>query len=162
MLDMKFIRENPDLLKQAISKRHYSFDLEILLKIDEARRALIKEVEALREEQNKASENFLPAGRQGSKDKLDDLKQLKESLQKKEAEFSKIDEEFRRLMLLVPNIPDPTVPEGKSERITLRSGKSANPKISTSKSAITTLCCANLTWSTWNGGQRSRDFVGIF
>src|SRR3989304_9089497 len=115
MLDMKFIRENPDLLKQAISKRHYSFDLERLLKIDEARRARIKEGEALREEQNKASENFLPAGRQGSKDKLDDLKQLKESLQKKEAEFSKIDEEFRRLMLLVPNIPDPTVPEGKSD-----------------------------------------------
>ncbi|OGF70426.1 serine--tRNA ligase [Candidatus Giovannonibacteria bacterium RIFCSPLOWO2_02_FULL_45_14] len=128
MLDMKFIRENPDLLKQAISKRHYSFDLERLLKIDEARRALIKEVEALREEQNKASENFLPAGRQGSKDKLDDLKQLKESLQKKEAEFSKIDEEFRRLMLLVPNIPDPTVPEGKSDEDNVEIRKVGEPK----------------------------------
>ncbi|OGF52284.1 serine--tRNA ligase [Candidatus Giovannonibacteria bacterium RIFCSPLOWO2_02_FULL_43_11b] len=108
MLDIKFIRENPDLLKQAISKRHYNFDLERLLKIDEVRRGLIKEVESLREEQNKASENF-------SKEKLEDLKQLKDSLQKKEAEFTKIDVEFRRLMLLVPNIPDPVVPEGKSD-----------------------------------------------
>ena len=50
-----------------------------------------------------------------SKEKLEDLKQLKDSLQKKEAEFTKIDVEFRRLMLLVPNIPDPVVPEGKSD-----------------------------------------------
>lgn len=121
MLDIKFIRENPDLLRQAISKRHYSFDLEKLLKVDEARRSLIKEVEALREEQNKASENF-------SKDKLDDLKQLKESLQKKEAEFSKIDEEFKRLMLLVPNIPDPMVPEGKSDEDNVEIRKSGEPK----------------------------------
>ncbi len=121
MLDIKFIRENSDLIRQSILKRHYNFDLERLLKIDEIRRELIREVESLREAQNKESGNF-------SAEKLEDLKQLKESLQKKETEFAKIDKEFRQLMLLVPNIPDPTVPEGKSDEDNVEIRKWMEPK----------------------------------
>src|SRR3989344_4513100 len=98
MLDIKFIRENPDLIRQSILKRHYNFNLEKLLEIDEARRELIKDVETLREGQ------------------------------KKEAEFAKIDKEFRQLMLLVPNIPDPTVPEGKSDENNVEIRKWMEPK----------------------------------
>ena len=115
------IRENPDLIRQSILKRHYNFNLEKLLEIDEARRELIKDVETLREAQNKESGNF-------SAEKLEDLKQLKENLQKKEAEFAKIDKEFRQLMLLVPNIPDPTVPEGKSDENNVEIRKWMEPK----------------------------------
>lgn len=122
MLDIKFIRENPDLLREAISKRHYNFDLDRLLKIDESRRELIKEVETLREEQNKASDDY-------TEEKLDGLKLLKDKLQKRESEFAKIDEEFGRLMLLVPNIPDPSVPEGRGEEDNLEIKKWREPKV---------------------------------
>ncbi|MDP3784736.1 MAG: serine--tRNA ligase, partial [bacterium] len=108
MLDIKFIRENTDIVKAALAKRHYAFDLERLLQLDELRRAVIQETERLRAEQNIASKNF-------SETERENLKVLKENLQKKEEELKKTEEEFDRMMLLVPNIPDPTVPEGKSE-----------------------------------------------
>lgn len=116
MLDIKFIRDNPDLVRSALSKRRYDFDLERLLRVDEWRRNLILEVENLRSGQNKSSENFSKAESKEEKEKmLPGLKNLKEELQKKEAELKKAGEEFEHLMLLVPNIPDPTVPEGKSD-----------------------------------------------
>ena len=108
MLDIKFIRENQDLVLASIVKRHYNFDLDRLLKTDEYRRNLLGEVERLRAEQNKSSKNFLEGD-------LENLKKLKEALQKKESELKKAEEEFTKLMLLVPNIPDPTVPEGRTE-----------------------------------------------
>lgn len=108
MLDIKFIRENEEIVRAAIAKRHYNFDLGRLLKVDEARRGLLQEVETLRAEQNKGSVSFDEA-------QLASLRVLKEKLQKKEAELKKADEEFEELMLQIPNIPDPTVPEGKSD-----------------------------------------------
>ena len=108
MLDIKFIRENEEIVRAAIAKRHSNFDLNRLLKADEARRGLLQEVENLRAEQNKGSVSFDEA-------QLASLRVLKEKLQKKEVELKKAEAEFEELMLQVPNIPDPTVPEGKSE-----------------------------------------------
>ncbi|OGF82893.1 serine--tRNA ligase [Candidatus Giovannonibacteria bacterium RIFCSPLOWO2_01_FULL_46_13] len=108
MLDIKFIRENTDLLKEALIKRHYNFDLKKLLDVDEYRRNLMTEVENLRGQQNKSSKTFTEAD-------LAKLRELKETIQNKEAELKKVEEEFDRLMLLVPNVPDPTVPEGRSD-----------------------------------------------
>lgn len=109
MLDIKFIRDNTDIVKAALAKRHYAFDLERLLELDELRRVQMQEVERLRAEQNAASKNF-------SENERENLKALKEKLQKKEEELKRTEEEFDKMMLLVPNIPDPIVPEGKSEK----------------------------------------------
>jgi len=116
MLDIKFIRENPDLIREAARKKLLNFDVKELLDIDDERRALIKEVEELRSEQNKKSDEVAQIKDQNEKEKaIAALKNLKEKLSKKESELKKIEVVWRELMFKVPNVPDPSVPEGASD-----------------------------------------------
>ncbi|MBI2039143.1 MAG: serine--tRNA ligase [Candidatus Niyogibacteria bacterium] len=117
MLDIKFIRENPDLIQAGARRKHIEFDVKALLEIDEIRRRLMTEIEELRAKQNRASDNVAAITDASEKETaLRDLKELKEALSKKGYEFKKVDAEFERLMLDVPNIPDPSVPDGESDR----------------------------------------------
>ncbi|MBU2258789.1 MAG: serine--tRNA ligase, partial [Candidatus Omnitrophica bacterium] len=58
MLDIKFIRENPDLVKQALIKRNNKFDLNLIIQADDSRRVILNELEALRAEKNKANDEI--------------------------------------------------------------------------------------------------------
>ena len=98
MLDIRFIRDNKDLIKDAAKKKHSSFDIDTLLSVDEKRLALLSRVEFLRGEQNKASEAI------GSSTDKDER-----------AELASVMVEWQTLMLAVPNIPDMTVPDGESD-----------------------------------------------
>ena len=118
MLDIKFIREHQDLVKEAARKKHISFDVDKLVAIDEKRRVLIQEVDNLRKLHNEASEGIARQGSLQGKDKeviLQKLREDKDKLSHKEFELKTIEDEFEELMLLVPNIPDPSVPEGESD-----------------------------------------------
>ncbi len=109
MLDIKFIRQNPELIKEAARKKHIDFDVEKLLAVDKRRRELLESSEALKADQNKRSK-----GPQSPVD-LEQLKSLKEKIKVLESELAVVEKEFDELMLFVPNVPDPTVPEGKSD-----------------------------------------------
>ena len=85
------------------------------MKLDEGRRAILVEVEKLRANQNKASEDIARGSEKEKEAALLAMRSLKEILQQKEAELFRMEEEFGKLMLALPNIPDPTVPEGESE-----------------------------------------------
>lgn len=116
MLDIKFIRENSDLVREAARKKHIDFDANKLLEIDDARRRALAEIEQLRAKQNKASDNIAQIEDEAQKQaSIESLREVKEHLAGKEKEFKKLDEEWKSLMLAVPNIPDPSVPEGKSD-----------------------------------------------
>ncbi len=116
MLDIKFIRENPDLIKEAARKKHISFDVGDLLKVDDERRKLLQETEELRAKQNKASEEIIKIKDADEKQKLiSEMKGVKDELSEKEADLKKIVEKWNALMLDVPNVPDPSVPEGDSD-----------------------------------------------
>ena len=115
MLDIKFVRDNKELVRNALQRRRSAFDLEKLLKLDEGRRAILVEVEKLRANQNKASEDIARGSEKEKEAALLAMRSLKEILQQKEAELFRMEEEFGKLMLALPNIPDPTVPEGESE-----------------------------------------------
>jgi seryl-tRNA synthetase len=116
MLDIKFIRENPDLIKEAAGKKRIDFDIEKLLKVDDGRRKLLKEVEESRAKQNEASDEIARIKDGKEKQKLiSEMKELKEKLSEKEGELKNIIEKWNALMLEVPNIPDPSVPEGNSD-----------------------------------------------
>jgi len=117
MLDIKFIRENPDLIRQAGQKKRLEFDVDRLIAVDEERRKVLAEVEDLRAKQNRASDRVAILDEEESKKTaVNDLRELKEILSKKEYEFKKLDAEWRKLMYEVPNVPDPSVPNGENDR----------------------------------------------
>ncbi|MFA6006343.1 MAG: serine--tRNA ligase [Candidatus Paceibacterota bacterium] len=116
MLDIKFIRENADLIKEAARKKRVKLDLEKLITADDKRLALLREVEGMREKQNATSTLVAGATDGGVREGLiAEMKVLKETLQKKEEELREIMKEWHTLMLEVPNVPDISVPEGESD-----------------------------------------------
>jgi seryl-tRNA synthetase len=110
MLDIKFIRENLDLCKEAAINKNRVVDWERLLACDEKRRELIAQSETLRGARNKA-------GGSGQTDEKarEEGKKLKEELKKLEEELREVETEFANHMYTVPNIPDKSVPVGKDE-----------------------------------------------
>ncbi len=116
MLDIKFIRENPDLIREAARKKHVDFDVSKLVELDEKRLALLSEIETMRAEQNRVSAEISKTGTAGALATVrEDMRRLKEKMGKKEEEHKEVMAEWRTLMLAVPNIPDMSVPEGDSD-----------------------------------------------
>jgi seryl-tRNA synthetase len=116
MLDIKFIRENPDLIRLAARKKRVDFDVDSLLASESKRTELLAVVEKMRSEQNAASEAIARASDQTEREAIiAKMKTLKEDLSKKEDELKVVMEEWRSLMLRVPNIPDVSVPDGESD-----------------------------------------------
>ena len=115
MLDIKFIREQSDLIKGAVAKKHVSFNVDELIAIDEKRISLLQSVEALRAEQNAASQKVAQASAGERQILIDSMKTVKDTLKIQEDELEEIMKTWRALMLAVPNIPDMTVPEGDSD-----------------------------------------------
>jgi seryl-tRNA synthetase len=116
MLDIKFIRENTELIKMAAAKKRLTFNVDELVAVDSKRLTILKEVEEMRAEQNKAS--AIIASTQDSIARealLAKMKGLKDELASKEESLKKIMTDWQRLMLEVPNIPDMTVPDGESD-----------------------------------------------
>lgn len=116
MLDIKFIRENKDIIKEAARKKHLSFDVEELLVVDKVRLELLSTVEQLRSEQNRLSDAVALATDQTVRATyIDQVRVLKETLKTKEEELREKMKEWQTLMLSVPNVPDMSVPEGESD-----------------------------------------------
>lgn len=115
MLDIKFIRENADLVKEGARKKRVEVDIDRLLAVDEERRVLAQQVEGKRAEQNLASKRIALA-KGDEKDKLiEAMQHLKAGMAEIEEKYKGVFEEWQKLMLMVPNIPDMTVPEGESD-----------------------------------------------
>ncbi len=116
MLDIKFIRENKDIIKEGARKKHIDLDVEVLLTVDDERLELLKEVELKRQEHNKLTNDIgETADETKRKQLIVTVKILKEGLQKKETALKEIITKWQRLMVEVPNIPDMSVPEGESD-----------------------------------------------
>lgn len=113
MLDIKFIRENPDLIKSAATKKRINFDVDALCTLDDKRLVALKEVEALRAEQNSANAAIASATDSSEREsRISSMRAVKEKLGAKEDELKEIMTEWRNLMLFCPNVPDITVPDG--------------------------------------------------
>jgi seryl-tRNA synthetase len=116
MLDRRIIREEPDLVRQAISNRGSDFDVDELIRLDERRRELL-EGEQLKAERNRLSKEIgevIKSG--GNADALKaQVNDLKEQIAAMEAELSEVDALFDLRMLEMPNIPLPDVPVGGGE-----------------------------------------------
>jgi len=119
MLDIKFVRDNLDLIEKILSQRQMSFDLSYFKSLDEKRRTLIKKTEDLRAEKNNLSQLIGKKKKEGSNEtELDILKQkvnnISEEIKILEQELNDIENEHRQLVLSIPNIPHSSVPIGKN------------------------------------------------
>lgn len=114
MLDIKFIRENKDLVAEAARKKGITLHLDELLKIDEQRLKTLSEVEQMRARQNQVSEEIAKEG-VGRDSLIVEMKLLKDKIQTKEEELKDLIKKWQAIMVQVPNVPDASVPEGKDD-----------------------------------------------
>lgn len=115
MLDIKFIRDNSEIIKLAATKKKLKFDVDELIKIDTERVDIMKRAEDLRAKQNAAGESVQRVVGAEREQLLNSLKTVKEDLKKVEDELEPVMKKWRELMLQVPNIPDMSVPDGQSD-----------------------------------------------
>ena len=115
MLDIKFIRENADLIAAGAKKKHLTIDISKLLAVDDKRRNVLTEVENMRAKQNETNNAVVNANPGERVDLIAQMKRLKENLQKKEKELQEVEHEWQLLMVQVPNLPDLSVPDGESD-----------------------------------------------
>src|SRR3989338_9390678 len=111
MLDIKFIRQNPEKVKEVIVKKQANIDMDRVLELDEKKREYLQKIENMRSEQNKLG-----------KDDIAKARELKAEIKKLEPELESIDKELRFLLRKIPNPPLDTVPVGKddTENVVLR------------------------------------------
>lgn len=116
MLDIKFIRENKEIVQTGAQKKGIEVDIEKLVSLDDLRLKELKEVEDLRAEINKVSNEISRNQDAPHKAQLiEEMRIVKEEIKVKEEKLKSTMQEWQTEMLRVPNIPDMSVPEGKSE-----------------------------------------------
>ncbi len=116
MLDIKFILENIDLVKAAAAKKNHEVDLNRLVIVDDKRRGAMQVLEEKRAEQNRVSDDIPKATDNIIKQQLiTEMQALKAEIQHDEKVLRSIMQEWQEIMLQVPNIPDISVPDGKSD-----------------------------------------------
>lgn len=115
MLDIKFIRENKDIVAMGAKKKHIDVDLDRLLELDDKRKDLQQQFDAKRAEQNMASEAIPKAQPAEKQAFIESMTTVKQAMQVLEAELAEVLKEWRNLMVRVPNVPDISVPDGASD-----------------------------------------------
>lgn len=129
MLDIKLLRSNFDEVEKALSTRNEEFDLSQFKELDEKRRNLLGEVEALKSEQNKVSKQ-VPIMKKEGKDVapvFEEMKKLSEKIKDLDAQVREVDAELDAWMLTIPNIPHESVPAGKTDEDNVEVRKFGEP-----------------------------------
>src|SRR5689334_14459649 len=117
MLDPKLLRSEPERVREQLSRRGYSFELEKFQALEARRKALQVETEALQAERNTRSREIGIAKGKGEDvaPLMLAMEDLKHRLDANTAALDKLQQEFNLFLLNVPNIPHPSVPDGRSE-----------------------------------------------
>ncbi|MEA2528484.1 MAG: seryl-tRNA synthetase [Thermomicrobiales bacterium] len=116
MLDIRLIRENPEEVKAAIARLHTTAPIDEIVALDAQRRALLTEVEALKAERNEGSKAVSRARDPEQRQQLiENLRTMGDTIDQLDAKSKAIDEQLRDLLLSVPNLPLPDVPDGPDE-----------------------------------------------
>ncbi|MGB5289584.1 MAG: serine--tRNA ligase [Ignavibacteriaceae bacterium] len=116
MLDIKYIRENPDLVKQGIKNKNEKDRIDEILSLDEKRRKIISEVEELKAKKNQVSA-MIPQMKKAGEDTTQifaEMKKVSDSISDLDSKLRDVEGEFNELMMFVPNLPHSSVPVGKT------------------------------------------------
>ena len=110
MLDLKFIRDNTDLVRKALENRQDSAPIDEILRLDSERRHKVQELEDFRRTRKEASRE-----RKTGEEAASEGRKLRDTIRGLEEEVRHLEEQLEQLLLQVPNIPSPSVPVGKDE-----------------------------------------------
>ena len=142
MLDIKFVRENPEVVKQNIRNKFQDNKLELVdkvLELDKENREIKQEVEALRAERNKISKQIGALMAQGKKEEAEEVKKQVAASGTRIEELStrekEVEEELLKDMMVIPNIIDPSVPIGKDDSENVEIEKFGEPVVPDFESA---------------------------
>jgi seryl-tRNA synthetase len=115
MLDIKFIRENLDLVKAGANKKHVEVDLDRLVEVDDLRKETQTKVDLMRAKQNETNDKIVKADEQSRESLIKEMRDLKSDLQAAEGDLKNTLDEWRSVMVQVPNVPDMSVPDGEGD-----------------------------------------------
>ncbi len=117
MLDLKLLRAEPERVKEALARRGAAGDVDELLRLDARRRELLPEIEGGRAEQNRAGEAIAEAKRAGEDagEAIAEMRELKQRLEVLTEELGEVEEARDRIAAGLPNLPDPSAPDGTTE-----------------------------------------------
>ncbi len=117
MLDLKYVRENPEIVRRAIELKGESGDVDSLLAQDADRRKLLGEVEALKQTRNRVSKEIGQKGADSEafQNKKEEMRQVSSKIKELDEQLRQVDTTMEQLLLNLPNIPDEAVPQGADE-----------------------------------------------
>lgn len=117
MIDLKLLRETPELVRAGIAKKKFDCDLDAILELDAERRKVVNEAEQARAAQKAVNKDMaaMEKGSDAFKEKLGQMKEMASQVKALEEKAKEIDVKWKALFLTIPNIPDASVPEGKDE-----------------------------------------------
>jgi len=117
MLDLKFIRENPDKVREAIQNKKEKLDLDIILNLDEQRRKILLEAESLKQKRNEYSKIIAQMKKEGKNtDKeIAQMKTVSDKITVLDQNLRDVEQQLEQWLLRVPNVPHPSVPVGQNE-----------------------------------------------
>ena len=136
MLDIKFVRNNPDVVKENIKKKFQDEKLPLVdevLELDKRNREIKQEVEALRAERNKISKEIGACMAQGKKEEAEELKKKVQAnadrVESLSTEEKDVEANIKKIMMTIPNIIDPSVPIGKDDSENVEIEKFGEPAV---------------------------------
>ncbi len=115
MLDPKYIIQNPEAVKEAARKKRVNFDVDHFIEVDEKRRALLAELETIRAKKNAASEQIQKLQGDEKKKAIEDMRAVGADEKNLDEEMTRLDEEWKGLLLRAPGLISPETPEGKDD-----------------------------------------------
>jgi len=118
MLDIKFIRENQELIKTTLKNRGLKFELDSLIELGDSRRKLLAELENLRSQRNKANDEVtaLLKAKKDARPRIEAMKSVSAKIDELEGRVREVDKELEGLLLAIPNVPHESVPVGDSSK----------------------------------------------
>ena len=118
MLDLKFIRENVDLVKKALADRNLKIDLDGFVRIIDQRKKVLLELEELRAQKNKANDEIsaLLKEKKDAQAKIASMKAIAQNIDDLEAQLKELDPQIDKIILTIPNIPHESLPIGDASQ----------------------------------------------
>lgn len=130
MLDLKFVRENPEVVEEAIKKRGGNISLDDFLALEKQRRQLLQEVEQLKSRRNKVSETIAQKKKAGedAQDLIEQMRSVSQQIKEMDEKLKNIEDDIQVSLLNIPNIPHTSVPVGQSDEDNLEVRRWGEPR----------------------------------
>ncbi|MBL8605726.1 MAG: serine--tRNA ligase [Myxococcales bacterium] len=166
MLDIAFIRQNPDVVRAAITNKRLALDLDELLAADKERRETIAKLEQRRARKNEIAAAIPKASKEERPKLIEEGKAVKTELETLEPALTAIQRRYDDLMLRVPSVPRPEVPVGKGEEDNVEIRKVGTPRVFEFEPKDHVALMTDLGLVNWDGprryaGGRSYALVGM-